>query len=161
MRLRAFAVALVAGLACVSCASHVPSPSGPPGVPRVGWVLMHGDRDNPDREYACQSTDAADCVVPASRPDASVFTALYVYYHPTPAETKYTGTIQIGFFSGDQPHELRPNVTVKANGPPGNQSVTAVASQRPGNYLLRIAVDAAPKGADVRQIREQVLVTVR
>ena len=47
----------------------------------MSWVIMHGDRNNPDVEFACQSTDPTDCVVPASRPDAVVFSDTHVYYH--------------------------------------------------------------------------------
>ena len=82
------------------------------------------------------------------------------YEHPTATDTKYTGTIQIGFFTS--PHELRPNVTVKPRAQPGNQSVAGIVSDRPGTYTLTIGVDATPAPAGAaRQIREQVRVLVR
>lgn len=128
---------------------------------RVGWVLMHGDRDNPDREYVCQSGDSADCVLPMTRPAAQVFTAIHFYYHSTPRDTKYTGAHRLAFFTGE-PHEVRAEVTVKANSSAANQSITGIAADRPGRYTLTIAIDAAPlpSGA-VQQIREQVPITVR
>lgn len=162
MQKTACVLVLAPSLMLSGCAGRIPAPKGPPGVPRVGWVLMHGDRDNPDREYACQSGDSANCVVPMSRPNEQVFTAIYFYYHSTPTDTTYTGTHRIGFFNGAEPLEIRAGVTVKANGSAANQSVTGIASARPGTYPLTIAVAATPAaGGPARQLREQVQISVR
>ena len=82
------------------CATHVPEPAvSIPGTPHVSWIIMSGDRDNPDREFVCQSEPRTECVVPVSRPDARVFSDVHIYYHGAGAETKYTGSIQVGFFN--------------------------------------------------------------
>jgi len=54
-----------------NCATRIPeSTTAPPGVPRVGWVMMTGDRDNPDGHYVCQSEPRTEaCVLAPSRPD--------------------------------------------------------------------------------------------
>ena len=153
---------MIAGTLCLEgCARSVPKAAGGPvGTPRVGWVIMMGDRDNPDREFVCYSDSPGDCVMPPSRPNDPVFTDVHLYYHPTATETKYTGTIQIGFFNS--PHELRPNVTVMPDRGAANQSVTGIVSDKPGTNALTIAVDATPtQGGATRQIREQVRVVVR
>ena len=143
------------------CARPIPEPvGGRPGVPRVGWVIMSGDQDNPDRDFVCQSSPRSECVVPVDRPGARVLSHLHVYYHPASTETKYTGSIRIGFF--DQPHEINPSITVKPGESPGNQSVSDFVSTKPGTYPVSIAVVATPTQAGQAQnIRDQVNVIVK
>ena len=52
-----------------------------PGTPHVSWVIMYGDVETPDREFACQSEPRTECIVPASRPDNKVFSDVHIYYH--------------------------------------------------------------------------------
>src|SRR5437773_2770418 len=92
--------------------------------PQVGWVIMSGDPENPNHDFVCQSNPRSECIVPTSRPNATVMAALYFYYHPAMTETRYSGSIQIGFFAGSPASNvLRPNFTVKPQGSVGNQSV--------------------------------------
>jgi hypothetical protein len=156
-----FAAAMVVSVGMQGCARPIPKTAGGPvGEPKVGWVIMMGDGDNPDREFVCYSESTADCVMPPSRPNGQVFADVHLYYHPAATETKYTGTVQIGFFSS--PLELRPNFAVKPGASPGNQGVVGIVSEKPGTYPLTIAVEAAPAPAGPsRQIRQQVSVIVR
>jgi hypothetical protein len=141
-----------------ACGKHVPeSMTAPPGVPRIGWVIMSGDRDNPDDEFVCQSSPRTDCVLPASRPDHPVFTDVHVYFHPTEANTKYTGTIDAGFVEGATPSKA--NVTVKPNTSAVPFTTVGMVVSARGEYRLTIAVSA--QGATSRQIREQIPVQVR
>jgi len=143
------------------CARRVPERAGgPKDSPHVGWVIMSGDADNSDRDFVCQSNPRSECVVPVDRPDARVLSHVHLYYHSASAETKYTGSVRIGFFDGA--HELKPNMTVKPGDSPGNHSVSSFVSSKPGTYLMTIAVVATsvPSGA-AQEIREQVPVTVR
>ena len=144
-----------------SCARRVPEPvGGHTDAPHLGWVIMSGDRDNPDRDFVCQSNPRSECVASVDGPDARVLAHVHFYYHPTAAETKYTGSIRIGFF--DTAHEIHPNVTVKPGDPPGNQSVSDFVSTKPGAYTLTTAVVATSVlSGVVTQIREQVQVTLR
>src|SRR4051794_38209327 len=100
MRIRSFFVLTVILLASSSCAKRVPEPTGVPGTPHVSWVLMYGDRDNPDGEFACQSDSRTQCALPASKPDAQVFSDIHFYFHGAGAETRYEGTINIGYLQG-------------------------------------------------------------
>ena len=59
---------------------------------------MSGDRENPDRDFVCQSDSPVRCVVPVSRPDEQVFSDVHVYYHGAETDIKYVGAIRIGFF---------------------------------------------------------------
>ena len=156
------AVGLVAavGLA-TACADHrVPMPTGAPGAPRVGWVIMHGDRDNPNEQFACQSSPRSDCAIPASRLDRQTFSEVHLYFHPTPTETKYSGVVQIGFFRGTElAQQVNPVVTVKP-GDVGNNSVVGIVTDRPGPQTLRIEISAVTASGVEEQIREQVPVIV-
>jgi hypothetical protein len=148
-------------LFATGCARRVPERiGGPSDAPHVGWVIMSGDRDNPDRDFVCQSNPRGECVAPVDRPDARVLTHVHFYYHPAATETKYSGSTRIGFFGS--PLDVNPNITVKQGDSPGNQSVTGFVSSKPGTYTMTIAVVATsvPSGA-VIQIREQVPVTLR
>jgi hypothetical protein len=153
-----FALVLVAG-----CAGSLPVPEpadGSAASPQVGWVIMSGDAENPDRDFVCQSNPRSECVIPADGPDARVRVHVHFYYHAAAVETKYTGAIQIGFF--DPPHEINPNSTVKPGASPGNHSVSDFVTGKPGTYPMTIAVVAAStQTGETQNIRDQVSVTVR
>ncbi|MDO8795760.1 MAG: hypothetical protein Q7J25_14205, partial [Vicinamibacterales bacterium] len=125
------------------CARRIPEPvGGRAASPHVGWVIMSGDADNPDRDFVCQSNPRSECVVPVDRPDARVLSDVHFYYHAASTETKYTGSIRIGFF--DAPHEINPSITVKPGESPGNQSVADFVSMRSGTYTMSMAIVATP-----------------
>jgi hypothetical protein len=151
-------------LAAASCGAKIPTASGvAPGTPYVSWIIMHGDRDNPDREFACQSDARDSCVVPASRADEQVFSHVYLYYHGAGVETKYTGSVQIGFFQGAaESHDLKTNVTVKKSEPITNQSVTGIVTSTAGTYALTIGLEAATDATRGSvPVRDTATVTVK
>jgi hypothetical protein len=99
---KAFALAMILMIGS-GCAGRVPAPTfKTPGEPHVSWIIMFGDQDNPNREFACQSEPRTDCVMPPSRGDAPVVSLVYFYYHGVHAEAKYSGAIKIGFFDQDR-----------------------------------------------------------
>lgn len=128
-------------------------------MPQVGWVIMSGDADNPDKDFVCQSNPRSECVVPVDRPDARVLSHVHVYYHAASIETKYTGSVRIGFFK--EPHEINPSIIMKPGESPGNQSVSDFVSSKTGSYTLSIAVVAAPQTGEARKISDQVSVIVK
>jgi hypothetical protein len=153
--------AVVSAASVTGCAARTPEPvGGHTASPHIGWVIMSGDQDNPDRDFVCMSTPRNECVMPVDRSEERVLGHLHIYYHPAATETKYVGSIRIGFF--DQPHEINPNLTVKPGEKPGNQSVADFVSSKPGTYKTSFAVDATstPTG-QTQSIREEVSVTVR
>jgi len=163
MPLRKLAIPALA-LTAASCGAKIPTSAGvAPGTPYVSWIIMHGDRDNPDREYACQSDTRASCVVPVSRADAQVFSHVYLYYHGAGAETKYTGSVQIGFFQGAaESHDMKTNVTVKKSESITNQSVTGIVTSNAGTYELTIGLEAATGGSGRSvPVRDTATVIVR
>jgi hypothetical protein len=152
----------VASASAMSCAKRIPErPGGRTDTPHIGWVLMHGDADDPNREFACQSSEPrGQCVLPVDRPEARVLANLHLYYHAAATEMTYAGAVHINFF--DRPLEINPNIVVKAGTPPGNQSVTDFVSNTPGTYPMTIAVTAkSATTGQTHDIREQVAVAVR
>lgn len=162
MRKESLIVLAIATIGTSACGRRVPEPAvGAPGTPRVSWIVMSGDRDNPDQEFVCQSAPRNDCVVPVSRPDALVFSDVHVYYRGAGVETKFTGSIQIGFFQGSAgPHNVQTNITLKKNESITNQSVSGIVSSTPGNYSIDFALMATGAGTSL-PIREQVPVVVK
>ena len=146
------------------CVRHVPEPTGvAPGAPHISWVIMSGDRDTPDQDFVCQSDPRNDCVVPVSRPDAQVFSDVHFYFHGAGPETRYTGTIQIGFFrDAGSGGPNRTDITVKKNESITNQSVTGIVTVTPGTYAIKIDLTATSAQTGQSQpIREQVSVIVK
>ena len=166
MRVRvlpAVAVALVAA-ATATCAKRVPEPSNiAPGTPHVTWVLMYGDRDNSDQEFACQSEPSTPCALPASRPESQVFANIHFYYHGAGAETRYEGTKSIGYLQGSpDSHTSRTNITVKKNESITNESVTGIVTSTPGSYMVRVDLTAVVVDTGKTQpLRETIQVTVK
>lgn len=157
------ALAACLHLPIAGCTKRIPEPiGGPPGSPRVGWVIMSGDADNPDRDYACQSIAPGECVVPPSRPNSRVFGHVHFYYHPASVETKYTGSIQLGFLGGSNAPVIKPNFTVKPGEAPANHSVMDIVTSKPGRYVMTIDVTAtAVPSGQTQNVRDRVSVVVR
>lgn len=97
--------------------------------------------------------------MPASQPSSQIFSRTYFYFLPAATDTKYGGSIQIGFFEGARPHEVAPDVTVKRGGPIANTSVLGIISSMPGPRAMTIAVTA--QGETTQEIRDSVQVTVK
>jgi hypothetical protein len=151
-------------LATAACAMRAPEPAGvAPGTPHISWIIMHGDRDNPDREFACQSDPRNDCVVPASSAETQMFADVHVYYHGAGADTTYAGSVQIGFFQGAaESNESKVNITVKKDESITNQSITGIVTNSPGTYALAFTFDAATRNTGRSQpIRDRVSVVVK
>jgi len=164
-RTREIIVVTFALTLAASCAKGAPKPAGAPGTPQISWVLMYGDSDNPDREFACQSEPRTDCVVPASKPDAQVFSDIHFYYRGAGTETRYEGTINIGYLrqgAASESHTSRINVTVKKNESITNSSVTGIVASTPGTYTLTIsATTTATDASKTQSIRESIPVVVK
>jgi hypothetical protein len=163
MQKASMVVATVAAVLASTCATPVPKPAGGVrGAPYVSWVIMSGDRDNPDQEFVCQSDPRTDCVIPPSRPDAQVFSDVHFYYHGAGAETKYTGSIDVGFFQGaPESRKIQANTTVAKNESIMNHSVTGIVTAMPGSYPVTFALVADVSGGGSQPIRQEVPVAVK
>jgi hypothetical protein len=161
----ALAIALGTALLGSSCSPAIPKPKPvavAPGTPSVTWVVMSGDRENPDRDFICQS-DSGDCVVPVSRPDEQVFSDVHVYYHGADTDIKYVGAVRIGFFRrSSDTAQIDTNLTVKKGEPIGNQSVVGIVTEVPGSYEIafNLSADSIPPG-NKREIRQRLPIVVK
>lgn len=144
MRTEALFAITLAAVLIVGCGTRIPGPSNvAPGTPHVSWVIMSGDRDNADREFVCQSDPRTDCIMPASHPDEQAFADVHVYYHGAGAETKYQGTVAIGFLEGSAAASAAPtNIVVKKDESIANQSVTGIVTAKPGTYAVTFTMTA-------------------
>jgi hypothetical protein len=158
------AAGVASSLAFAGCGPQRPQPVvSATGAPQVGWVVMSGGAENPNHDFVCQSNPRSECVLPASRADEKTYAAVYFYYHSAAVDTRYTGTIQIGFFEGaSASHQLRPDFTVKAKDSPASHSVDGIVSSKPGRYEIAIDVTATAAGSAAKQnVQERVQVIVR
>jgi hypothetical protein len=163
MRTRSFIAAIVAGGLSWGCAARVPEPANVvPGTPHVTWVLMYGDRDNADSEFSCQSGESTECVLPASRPSAQVFSDIHIYYHGAGAETRYQGTIDLGYLQGAGSHTSRANISVRKNESIANHSVTGIVTSTPGTYAVTWSLTATVvDSGQTLPITQTIQVTVK
>jgi hypothetical protein len=164
MKVGFFAVLAFGALIGSSCAKRIPEPTGvPPGTPHITWVLMYGDRNNADDEFACQSEPKTECVIPASGPDAQSFADVHFYFHGAGNETKYEGTTSIGFLQGrPEAHTSRTNITVKKNESITNSSTTGIVTSIPGMYTVALDFNATVTDTSKRQpVRESFQVRVQ
>jgi len=163
MRVRLFILAAAVGLLTTTCATRVPRPANvTPGMPNVTWVLMYGDRDNPDQEFACQSAPRTDCVLPASRADAESFSDIHFYYHGAGGRTHYEGTRNIGFFQVSGSFTSRIDVTVEKNQSLTNQSVSGIVTPMPGTYMVTLALTATlTDTGKTMPVQETIQITVK
>jgi hypothetical protein len=124
---------------------------------------MSGDRDNPDREFVCQSDPRNECVMPVSRPDEQTFSDVHFYYHGGGEETKYTGSIRIGFFRSPSDSQLiQTNITVRRDESIANQSVIGIVTSVAGQYDITFDLVAQVGAAGSPQpIRERLAVVVK
>ena len=164
MRRYRFTVVILAVALTSTCAKPVPKPAGVPlGTPHISWVLMYGDRDNADSEFACQSDPRTECVLPPSKPGAQVFSDIHFYFHGAGGETRYEGTINIGYLQGaPDSHTSRTNITVQKSGTITNSSTTGIVTSTPGTYAVTISQTATVKDTGKTQaIHESIAVVVK
>jgi hypothetical protein len=88
---------------------------------------------------------------------------VHLYLHPSVTQTKYVGTMQVGFLNGSaEPHETRVNSTVRRGSSPVNVSVTGLLSSKRGTYPMTIMLTAETSSTQPPvDIREMLSVTVK
>lgn len=156
-------VACIGAIFAVACAKRVPEP---PTVrqdqPHVSWQIRSGPTG--DENTVCQSDTPTNCLLAATTAQRRSMATIHLYLHPTLVDTTYRGTMSVGFFDEATPgaHQTNVNTTVKANGSPGNVSVTGIVSPRPGTYRLTVSL-RAQSGVDQtgQNVREEVQVRVQ
>ena len=124
---------------------------------------MSGDRENPDRDFVCQSDPRTECAIPASRPGDPVFSDVHFYYHGGASETKYAGSVHIGFFEGQpESQTIAVAFTVKKGQSIANQSVANIVSSKPGAFPMKFDVmGTASETGKSQPIRDEISVVIK
>ena len=148
-------------LATSSCAKHAPEPTPHPSRPHISWAVSEGYGD----KEVCKSTEKTPCVIDVSdeQPNRRVG-VFHVFLHAADTDTRYEGTVQIGFLvadkAGPQPHKI--DRTVPRGSQPMNVSSTGLVGPA-GTYYVEIALKATPAkggGAPI-EIKERVRVDIK
>lgn len=146
------------------CAQRIPEPVlKPHDVPHISWTIHVADQPGGRETTICSSDPRTECVVPASTEGRKVFAMVHLFFHPAAAETRYTGSVQIGFFGGPaESHEMKPNVIVQPKDSPARHSMSDFVTTRPGKYQMLVALVATsvPNG-EGQSIRDEVAVLVK
>ena len=130
MNMKRVSAVVAIGLLTTSCSSRVRAPSaGAQGTAGIGWVIMVGTvgRSRSGIRVPVGSAQRVRVTGQSAR-RAGVQPGVLLFL-PHDERDEYTGSIQIGFFEGASPHEIKPNITVKSGGPVANTSVLGIVSR--------------------------------
>ena len=113
MRRYPIAVTIVAAALTATCTQRVPESVGiPPGTPHVSWILMYGDSDNPDSEFACQSYPRTECVIPASKSDSILNSSVIGIVTSTPGPQAVTVSLDATVTNPSKTQAIRESIPV-------------------------------------------------
>ena len=104
------AVLVLLMFSTASCAKRAPEPTPHPSTPHMTWSIAEGYAS--DNEV-CRSTEATSCTLDMSGVAQNRrFADFHVFLHAAGSDTKYAGTVDIGFLGrpGDnaQTHRIDP-----------------------------------------------------
>ena len=146
-----------------ACAERIPEPVVIPTTPHISWVITI--ESSPGNEQpGCRSDPRTVCIFTASTAITKRFATVHLYLHPATTDTKYTGTMQVGFFSGAESkgHERKIETFVKAGGPRHGISTTDIVTAIPGSYDVRVLLNAASASQpSLQAIQDHISVTVK
>lgn len=155
------AAAVLSTLVLAGCAKHVPEPTPHPSAPHVTWSIAEGYGD----KEVCRSTKASRCVLTLSdeQPNRRVG-VFHVFLHAAATDTKYEGTVTIGFLAGSSggSHVQKVDRTVPRGSDPLGISSTGIVKPA-GKHYVEISLIAAPakNGAPAFPIKDRVEVEVK
>ena len=159
----AFFLAIITIASCAACAERIPEPIVIPAVPHVSW-LVAVQTPNGGERTVCQSDPRNQCVLPASTSENRAFVTVHLYLHSVKSgETKYSGTMRVGFLNGNaaEPHDSKVDSSVGPGDTPTNVSVTGIVTQKPGAYTVAISLIAAPATGKSLELRDVIPITVQ
>ena len=126
-------------LAMCGCASHVPEPKPHPDAPHISWAISEG---NDDKEV-CRSTEDTACSLNLSAHTGNQRIGIFhVFLHPASADTKYVGSVDIGFFvQSDNQHVHAIDRVVERGSAPVSFSTTGNVKAA-GTYYVTVNLKA-------------------
>ena len=154
--------AALLSIAVGGCAERIPEPVVVPSVPHISWLIASHQGDG-NEQVVCQSDPRTDCILPVGSANTRRMATVHLYLHPSAIETRYVGTMRVGFMNGSpEPHDTRVNSTVKPGSSPVNVSVTGLVTSRPGIYPMTLALTAETSTTQhPLDIRRSLSVTVK
>ena len=127
------------GLWACACATHVPEPKPHPDTPHISWAIAEGYID----KEVCRSTENTTCTLNLSTqsPERRIG-VFHVFLHPASVDTKYAGSVDVGFLvQSDTKHTHAIDQVVVRGSAPVNFSVAA--SVKPaGTYFVNVNLTA-------------------
>ena len=129
-------------LALVRCAAHVPEPTPHPSTPHITWSIAEGE----GHKEACASTKAPRCVLTLTDEQPNSRLAVFhLFLHAGTVDTKYEGTLLVGFLVGEMAHQHATKIDriVPRGSAPINVSSTGIVKPA-GTYYVDIALTAVP-----------------
>lgn len=148
--------------AAFACAKHTPEPTPHPSTPHITWSIAEGYGGEKE---VCRSTTASSCTLDMSGVAQNRrFGVFHVFLHGAATDTKYTGTVEIGFLG--QPGESKHTHPIEREVPRGNNPInfsTTGIVKPAGTYYVEISLTATPmSGAGpVVPIRDRITVDVK
>lgn len=149
-------------LAATACAKHAPEPTPHPTTPHITWSISEGYTGEKE---LCRSTGASSCTLDMSRvAQDRRFGVFHLFLHAAAADTKYKGTVDIGFLGqpGERDHTHPFEREISRGNDPINFSTTGIV-RPPGTYYVDIALTATPVGGSgpAVPIKERIRVDVK
>jgi hypothetical protein len=148
-----------------ACAKRVPEISPHPSTPHITWTITEGYAGGNE---VCRSTEPATaCTLTLSDQRANRrFGAFHLFLHAGAIDTRYTGTLDVGFLGEDpdpaHQHTHTVDRIVSRGSDPVGVSSTGIARAN-GTYYVDLALMAAPaKGSGPSMpIKERIRVDVK
>ena len=130
-------------VAAGACAKHAPDPTPHPSTPHITWSIAEGYGGEKE---VCRSTEATSCTLDLSgvAPNRR-FGVFHLFLHAASTDTKYKGTMDIGFLG--QPGESEHTHPIEREIPRGNDSTgfsTTGIVKPAGTYYVDISITATP-----------------
>ena len=137
---RYVAIAAISTVLAAGCATHVPEPKPHPDAPHITWSVAEGSND----KEVCRSTEPASCTLTLSaEPPNRRLGVFHVFLHAGATDTKYVGTINIGFLAQDSgtQHEHKVDRVIAHDSGPVNFSSTGIVKPA-GRYYVDVNLTA-------------------
>lgn len=147
-------------LAMFGCAGHVPEPKPHPDAPHISWAISEGNND----KEVCRSTQDAACTLNLSgQPRDRRIGVFHVFLHAGSVDTKYVGSVDIGFLVEPGPgHVHAIDRVVARHSGPVNFSTTGNVKPAGTYYVtVKLAATAADGSGAAVPITARVRVDVK
>ena len=148
------------GLLVSACANHVPEPKPHPDVPHISWAISEGNND----KEVCRSTEDTACSLNLSgQPGNRRIGIFHVFLHPASADTKYVGSVDIGFLvqSEDQHVHAIDRVVERGSAPVGFSTTGNVKAAGTYYVTLNLTATAADGSGAAVMLTSRIRVDVK